>query len=265
LAVDNDNVYATAGSILYQYARGKVVASYDVASVASPNATSTSSSTSTSITLNAITLFGTYACVLEVTGKALYVFSLSKNNGPSLHSTIEFADHFTATNVLHPATYLNKVLVSSKEGHLQLWNIATHTLIHEFEAGSILPLHYSGAITCIVQSPAIDVVALGYATGSIALFDIRVGELLLHLTTTTSNPTQKNPITALSFRTDNVAQTLASSDAEGNLAFWDLDKGGVLASVTRKAHERSIHGLVFIPGQPVLVSAGSDNAIRVSF
>ena len=39
-----------------------------------------------------------------------------------LRSTIQFDQDFTATLILHPATYLNKVLVASSQGTMQLWN-----------------------------------------------------------------------------------------------------------------------------------------------
>lgn len=42
-----------------------------------------------------------------------------------LVNSIEFEADFTATHVLHPATYLNKVIVGSSQGDLQLWNIST--------------------------------------------------------------------------------------------------------------------------------------------
>jgi U3 small nucleolar RNA-associated protein 21 len=40
-----------------------------------------------------------------------------------LDSSIEFDPGFTAAAILHPATYVNKVLISSSQGNLQLWNI----------------------------------------------------------------------------------------------------------------------------------------------
>ena len=40
-----------------------------------------------------------------------------------LDSSIEFDLGFTAVALLHPATYVNKVIVSSSQGILQLWNI----------------------------------------------------------------------------------------------------------------------------------------------
>lgn len=40
-------------------------------------------------------------------------------------SVVEFDKEFTATSILHPSTYLNKVLVSSAQGSLQLRNVRT--------------------------------------------------------------------------------------------------------------------------------------------
>lgn len=42
-----------------------------------------------------------------------------------LQASMQFDVGFTAVAILHPATYINKVLVSSNEGSLQLWNIRT--------------------------------------------------------------------------------------------------------------------------------------------
>ena len=42
---------------------------------------------------------------------------------------IQFDTGFTATSVLHPATYLNKVLVTSSQGEMQLWNIRTQSVV----------------------------------------------------------------------------------------------------------------------------------------
>lgn len=44
---------------------------------------------------------------------------------PAFQSSIQFEPGFTAISVLHPATYLNKVLVASSQGSMQLWNIRT--------------------------------------------------------------------------------------------------------------------------------------------
>lgn len=44
---------------------------------------------------------------------------------PLFSCIVQFDVGFTAVMVLHPATYLNKILVASSEGDMQLWNIRT--------------------------------------------------------------------------------------------------------------------------------------------
>lgn len=42
-----------------------------------------------------------------------------------LQNQIQFQKGFIGTTMLHPATYLNKIVVGSTSGDLQLWNIRT--------------------------------------------------------------------------------------------------------------------------------------------
>ena len=39
---------------------------------------------------------------------------------------------FHITTVVHPSTYLNKVVFGSQQGSLQLWNIKTSKMLYEF-------------------------------------------------------------------------------------------------------------------------------------
>jgi U3 small nucleolar RNA-associated protein 21 len=127
-----------------------------------------------------------------------------------LDSTIEFDSGFTATSILHPATYLNKVLVSSSQGSMQLWNIRSqsvlliallviyrwHTLaldrtcIHKFTSSRLLSSPNqintsanvpASAITALTQSPAIDVVGIGFVSGEISVYDVRADERLMRM------------------------------------------------------------------------------------
>lgn len=95
----------------------------------------------------------------------------------------------------HPATYVNKVVVGGAKGDLQLWNIRTKwvlrasafpdvnacfpppssTLIHVFDAVSPAP------VTVLAQSPAVDILGVGYQDGSLRIVDIRAGEDLFQL------------------------------------------------------------------------------------
>jgi len=118
-----------------------------------------------------------------------------------LDSSIEFDPGFTAAAILHPATYVNKVLISSSQGNLQLWNIRSEwvhakiverlfwfsrrTCIYKFEASKLLSLpsaHDPGsAVTALNQSPAIDVVGIGFASGNIVIYDVRADEKLIRM------------------------------------------------------------------------------------
>lgn len=40
---------------------------------------------------------------------------------------------FQVTVVMHPSTYLNKILFGSKQGSLQLWNIKQNKLVYTFD------------------------------------------------------------------------------------------------------------------------------------
>ena len=42
-------------------------------------------------------------------------------------------DSFEVTAMVHPSTYLNKILFGSRQGALQLWNIHKSKLLHTFE------------------------------------------------------------------------------------------------------------------------------------
>jgi U3 small nucleolar RNA-associated protein 21 len=71
-----------------------------------------------------------------------------------LQSLIDFQDK-TITSMLHPSTYINKLLVGTREGHLELWNLHSKKLIFEFKQFLGTP------ITCLAEAPAIDVVGIG--------------------------------------------------------------------------------------------------------
>jgi hypothetical protein len=45
---------------------------------------------------------------------------------------IELGPDFQPTCMLHPDTYLNKVLLGGADGSMQLWNVASCQLVHTF-------------------------------------------------------------------------------------------------------------------------------------
>jgi U3 small nucleolar RNA-associated protein 21 len=138
LAVHNNDLFASAGPKVIRYQRGKQIAAY---SASSPD-----------VKLGQIFIFGEQLLALRQDGKGLLVWkistlgkisfrdrSISAADYPSskeLESEIKFHSSFNATTMLHPATYLNKVIVGSVEGALQLWNVRTMSVDFYYEKNS---------------------------------------------------------------------------------------------------------------------------------
>ncbi|KAK1925552.1 WD-repeat protein [Papiliotrema laurentii] len=234
LAVTGSEVYAVAGSKIFSYVRGKEAGVYKA-----PNGAR----------LGKILLFGDQLLALKEDGSGLIIFELHQYK---VQNEIQFHSSFTATTLLHPATYLNKVLIGSKEGELQLWNTRTCSLIHSFPHPS--PSSAS-SVTALCQSPAIDVIGVGYLDGVVRVFDIRQGELVMQV------KMDEGTITAVSFRMDG-PPILATASSAGSIAVWDLSKGGRIIHVQRGAHEQSISGLEWVQGQPLLISSSGDNSVK---
>ncbi|KAK1884319.1 WD repeat-containing protein 36 [Dissostichus eleginoides] len=150
--------------------------------------------------------------------------------------------------MMHPSTYLNKVLLGSSQGALQLWNIKTSKLLFTFPG-------WSAGVTVLQQSPAVDVVGVGTATGRIIIHNIRLDETLMSFTQ------DWGPISSLAFRTDG-PPILASGSPQGHIAFWDLERRH-LVTQQRHAHNTAIAAATFLHGEPLLITNGADNAIKV--
>ncbi|THU85641.1 Utp21-domain-containing protein [Dendrothele bispora CBS 962.96] len=242
LAMDGDAVWAALGPHVIKYLRGK-----EVLRVTNPLGTFVSF----------ITIFGSQVLGLAEDCGRMYCWNTV--NG-ELQSTIQFDQGFTATSILHPATYLNKVLVASTEGNMQLWNVSTRICIHKFSVSRLLSLPSTSglstsAISALTQSPAIDVVGIGFTSGEISVYDVRTDERLMKMFM------EGGGIRSLGFRSDGQS-ILASASSLGHIALWDLNEGGRLLHMIRGAHDAGISALEWVPGQPVLISSGEDNSVK---
>ncbi|XP_078127927.1 WD repeat-containing protein 36 isoform X1 [Sander vitreus] len=155
---------------------------------------------------------------------------------------------FDVSAMMHPSTYLNKVLLGSSQGALQLWNIKTSKLVYTFPG-------WSAGVTSLQQSPAVDVVGVGTATGRIIIHNIRLDETLMSFTQ------DWGPISSLAFRTDG-PPIVASSSPQGHIAFWDLERRQLVTQL-RHAHSTAVAAATFVHREPLLVTNGADNAIKV--
>ncbi|NXF88804.1 WDR36 protein, partial [Eubucco bourcierii] len=155
---------------------------------------------------------------------------------------------FAVSAILHPSTYLNKILLGSEQGSLQLWNINSNKLLYSFPG-------WRSAVTTLEQAPAVDVVAIGLVSGHIIVHNIKFDETLMKF------QQDWGPITAISFRTDG-HPVMAAGSPIGHIALWDLEEKKLMCQM-QDAHSTAIAGMSFVPGEPLLITNGADNAIRV--
>ncbi|CAI5717329.1 unnamed protein product [Peronospora effusa] len=168
-------------------------------------------------------------------------------------NTLTFQIGFTPTIMLHPDTYLNKILVGSAQGVLQLWNIRKMKCIYEFKG-------WGSAVTALEQSPAVDVVSVGLADGRLMVHHLQLDQPVLDF-----RQEQQSGITAMSFRTDAGASTtplVVSGSRSGDIAVWNLQSKR-LESVITGAHDGAVVSLQFLANEPLLLSSGTDNSIKL--
>lgn len=97
-------------------------------------------------------------------------------------------DSFTISSALHPSTYLNKLLLGSQQGQLQLWNIRTSKLVYTFKG-------WGFGVQVLSQSPAVDIVGVGLESGDIVIHNLKYDQTVMRF------HQEWGPVTSLSFRT----------------------------------------------------------------
>ncbi|CAE6502464.1 unnamed protein product [Rhizoctonia solani] len=237
VALDETFVWALAGVHAIKYTRGK-----ETGRVTNPLGT----------TFSSMLLFGSHLLCLSSNGEHAIVWD---KNTFELQGKLSFTNGFTAAHMLHPATYLNKVLFASADGSMQLWNIRTATCLHTFLATNLSTVANGSPITTLCQSPAVDVIGIGFASGECVLYDIRSDERVMRVFMEGAG------VRAIAFRTDG-HPTLATASATGHIALWDLNAQGRLMHIIKGAHSSSISAVQWIPGQPVMVTSGEDNSLK---
>ncbi|KAK2788402.1 hypothetical protein FQN52_006726 [Onygenales sp. PD_12] len=173
--------------------------------------------------------------------------------------------------VCNMPTYLNKIFVGRLDGSVDIWNLGTGKLVY-----TILPANPdAGAVTAMEPTPALSLMAIAYSSGALTIHNVRTDQPVLQLRSPGANI---SPVTCISFRTDDLgagndgrqAGVMATAGADsGDITMWDLNNGGRVTGVLRDAHESSGEGnepgvskLEFLNGQPVIISTGTDNALR---
>ena len=205
--------------------------------------------------------FGTH--VLSIAGTTLKVWEVDTGEC----ETIELEKQFGKVTVLmHPTTYLNKVLIGYEKGKLQLWNVKTKSLIYSFNLPKKGKEISEYSITALCNSPILDIVTVGTSDGRIWFLHLKRDEIMSELMHTSNKMASSNDaVTCLCFRagssstTDNIADDLLSGSANGSIAVWNW-KETKLLQILPDAHTSVIS--MSTVGNAIITN-GDDNAIRM--
>lgn len=177
---------------------------------------------------------------------------------------VKLPEGLAPTCMLHPETYVNKVVVGTQCGSLLIVNVRSGKVLYQTKVTKD-----DASITCLASSPAVDVIGIGFSNGIAAIHNIRLDERIVDFSTNTTRTgvgsnSLESGVTSLSFSFGNTLRipTLAATSEAGHITLWNL-KDRVLLSSLPLAHEGGILFASFLRGQPLLLTAGSDNAIKV--
>ena len=151
------------------------------------------------------------------------------------------------TGIIHPVTYVNKMLFYGGN-KMELWNVIEHERVYEFTMDS--------PIETVVQSPVVDIVAVGCQNGSIHLVNLLYDEILF----TFSH--KEGSVSSISFLSDSSLglSLMASTSLDvGSIVLWDLNARKIMAELTTPHSGKDISHLAFIANEPILISASEDD------
>jgi U3 small nucleolar RNA-associated protein 21 len=198
----------------------------------------------------------------------LWCYDVTESEGENIEgdsSMINITEPINTANlpgkvsvIHHPDAYLNKVLIAYENGGVDLWNFRKMSQVFSFFSDE------PSYVTAIRQSHVTDVLAFGFADGYILLHNIKKNQEICRFFMDGNSP-----ITSLDFYNvnrsngdDSMIPLLASSSNLGHIAFWDLKKKK-LQSVLMHAHYDSITKLQFLDKDPLLITCGADNSIKI--
>ncbi|KAF5270441.1 hypothetical protein FQR65_LT05629 [Abscondita terminalis] len=188
--------------------------------------------------------FGAHLIVVDEDSN-LYVWDIKDE---TLFLELQFGNDFHITALIHPSTYINKILLGSEKGTMQLWNLNSAKLVYSFKG-------WKSQVTCLEQAPALDVVAVGLENGKIILHNLKFDETIMEFTQ------DWGKVTSISFRTDN-NPIMATGSNTGHIVFWNLEERRV-ASQLMNAHDNAVTGMICLPSEPLVVTSSSDNTLKL--
>ena len=200
----------------------------------------------TNLKFSSMILIGEYLLASESTTLTLFLWDVT--NEKPLRT---WPSEFPIRTLIHPMTYLNKVLIVGRD-RMMLFNIQASEVIFDFGASleKALDLKKNALeITAAEQSPNLHIVALGFNSGAIVLYNIQMDTILFKLQ-------QSNPVTTFAFSHRDIP-LLASGDLQGNINLWELNDRRLFSSIKLAS---PVIFLSFLESELILLT-GSDNAI----
>lgn len=155
---------------------------------------------------------------------------------------------FKITSICHPPTYLNKILLGSRQGQLQIWNVRTSKLVFTFKG-------WDSAVTVIEPAPAVDVVAIALANGKIILHNLRYDQIVMEFVH------DWGMVSCLSFRLDGIP-VMVTGSTKGHIVMWDLEEKRVMSQI-QSAHTSRINGMQCLMSEPLMVTNSQDNSLKM--
>ncbi|XP_061704761.1 WD repeat-containing protein 36 isoform X1 [Cydia pomonella] len=186
----------------------------------------------------------------------IHLITIDKNNNlkvfdikeESIYLELKFEAEFTVSTICHPPTYLNKILLGSRQGPLQLWNLRTSKLIYTFKG-------WKARVLVLQPAPAVDVVAIGLTNKKIILHNLRLDQTVMHFVHDWGD------VSTLSFRMDGVP-VMVTGSAFGHIVMWDLEERRVISTVT-SAHSKMVAGMQCLMSEPLMVTNSADNSLKL--
>ncbi|RYP25098.1 hypothetical protein DL767_008493 [Monosporascus sp. MG133] len=220
-----------------------------------------------------IVIFGSWILGCSVTRIEVWKSSTLEHYTTLFTMASQKGDNELTGGICTMPTYLNKVFAARKDGWVDIWNVSTGKLIYTI----LPPSPRCGAVTCLQPSPALSLLAISYADGTLIIHNVLTDKTVLQI----SAGTEDTPVTSIAFRTDGLGAgqdgrkdgvMATATQLSGDVTFWDLNGGGRVMGVLRSAHNPpaqegpSIRGGVskveFLAGQPVIVTSGRDNSLK---
>ncbi|SPP87867.1 WD repeat-containing protein 36 [Drosophila guanche] len=156
-------------------------------------------------------------------------------------------EEFQITAVAHPPTYINKIVLGSRQGQIKILNIKKNSIVCTFN-------HHESRVTCIEPAPALDVVAVGHGDGAIIVLNLKFDEVLMAF------KQDWGVVTSLAFRTDG-PPILVSACRNGYMAFWNLEERKLAGQL--QAHEQQVTTAICFPSEPVVFTTSPDNSMKL--